>query len=219
MKQYLISLFSGILITITFLINVGCNGGLDVIDDTQSLVALRKVTVAYDSLTMEFEFPQGALTSGKTFAELLLANSVIYSNPENYSVIFNFNMTADNTSDGAKDAKFDGMDMDAIFNNIKSSPVKTASDPFSVSANTKKTIITHGEINLKTHRSVGLYIFTQVVAGDKIKTTLSPSLNYKIGSNEGNIDLPDINTEIPTRFSDETKAFLKGLLESGALDQ
>jgi hypothetical protein len=185
----------------------------DAVDDTQQLVALRKVTVTFDSMTIEFGLPP--FDTSKTFAEHLAEDSATFANPANYSITSRLNMTADNTKEGAQDAKFDGMAIDIIMDTITSSPVSTIADPFTVSKNTTKAIEAHGTINLATHRLTGLYIFRQTVDGNVLATTISPFLNYTIGSQSGTIDLPDIKKDIPTRASPQTKAFLRGLLDSG----
>lgn len=186
--------------------------------DAQKLAALKKVTITFDSLVCEFGLPQGAL-SGKTFDELYAEDSATYANPANYSITLLLNMTADNTKDGADDAKFDGMTIDIVMDTITSFPVRTTADAFEVKKDTTLPVQAHGTINLETHRLTGLYIFRQTVDGNDLATTLSPSFNYKIGTEEGTINLPDIQQDIPTRASNETKAFLSGLLDSGIFNR
>jgi hypothetical protein len=186
----------------------------DAVSDTQKTAALRKVTVTSDSGQCAIGLPEGAL-SGRSFEELAAENPAAFTNPANYSVAFILNMTADNTKDDAEDAKFDGMTVDMIMDTISASPVRTEADAFEVKKNTTHAFQAMGEINLQTHRRVGLYIFRQTVDGNDLATTLSPVLYYKIGSQAGTIDLPDIQQNIPTRASDEMKAFLAGLLDSG----
>lgn len=184
------------------------------LDDAQKIAALRKVTVTFDSTTYQFGLPQGAL-NGKTFDQLLDEDSATFANPANYKITILVNMTADNTKDGAQDAKFDGMTIDIIMDTMTSSPIHTVANAFEVKKNTTHPTEASGTINLATHRMPGLYIFRQTVDGDYLATTLSPSFNYTIGSQSGTIDLPDVQQNIPTRASSETKAFLKGLLDSG----
>jgi hypothetical protein len=190
----------------------------EAISDTEKTAALRKVTVTSDSGQAEIELPEGAL-SGRSFAELAADDPATFTNPANYAITFILNMTADNSKDGAEDAKFDGMTVDMVMDTITSSPVKTEADAFEVKKNTTHSFQATGAINLQTHRKVGLYIFRQTVDGSDLATTLSPILYYKIGSQEGSIDLPDLQKDIPTRASEETKAFLSGLLESGIFDE
>jgi len=185
----------------------------DVVDDVDQTVALKNVELDYDTTAIEILLPEGALTSGKTFDELYKEDSAKYANLENYGVSFNVNMEADNTKDNAKDAKFDGMDLDLVFNNISDYPVTTAAGPFTVKAKEILPVSAQNSINLKTHKPVGIYIFSQVVDGNDLFTRISPTLYYNIGK-EGTIPLPEIEQYIPTRASDETKAFLKGFLES-----
>jgi hypothetical protein len=107
------------------------------------------------------------------------------------------------------------MDLIQILDTIESSPIETAAGSFEVMKNSTLPVGTSTEINLKTHMAPGLYIFRQIVDGEDLVTTSTASLNYKIGSLAGSIPLPDLHQNIPTRASEETKEFLRGLLQSG----
>jgi hypothetical protein len=191
---------------------------LDTIDDAARLAALRKVVITYDSMSYEIGLPEGAL-SGPSFDELMAADSSKYANPENYTVTFLANMKADNTNSGAMDAKFDGMVIGIVMDTIQSSPIDATTGAFEVDKGEIIPVVAQSFMNLKTHRLPCLYIFRQVVDGEDLTTTLSPKLNYTIGSSSGVIPLPSIQKDIPTRASDQTKAFLLGLLESGVFDE
>ena len=80
-------------------------------------------------------------------------------------------------------------------------------------------VFIQGAIDLETHRLAGLYIFRQMVDGNPLDTIIRTELRYKIGVEEGTISLHVLHQDIPTRASDEMKAFLGGLLESGIFDQ
>lgn len=201
--------------TLCFLVIVSCDEN-NVIDDVQQTAALKNVSITYDSLVYEITLPEGAL-GDKTFDELYALDSSKYSDPANYSIDFSAHMLADNTKDNAKDAKFDGMVIDIIMDTIQSSPLQTVASGFEVAKNTTLPVEAVTQINLKTHRLSGLYIFKQTVDGNDLETTLSPMLNYKIGIKEGTINIPDMHKSIPTRASEETKAFLRDLLNSGVL--
>jgi hypothetical protein len=190
----------------------------EAVTDTQKTAALRKVTVTCDSGQCELQLPEGAL-SGRSFTELMAEDPAAFTNPANYAVAFMLNMTADNTQENAEDAKFDGMTVDIVMDTILSTPVRTVADAFEVKKNTTHAFQTKGSIDLQTHRRAGLYIFRQTVDGNDLETILSPVLSYKIGSQAGTIDLPDVQQNIPTRASDGMKVFLSGLLESGIFDQ
>jgi hypothetical protein len=190
----------------------------EAVSDTQKTAALRKVTITSDSGQTEIQLPEGAL-SGRSFAELAADDPAAFTNPANYAITFILNMTADNRQEGAEDAKFDGMTVDMVMDTIVSTPVRTEAGAFEVKKNTTHAFQATGTINLQTHRRVGLYIFRQTVDGNDLATTLSPVLNYKIGSQAGTIDLPDIQQNIPTRASAEMKAFLSGLLDSGVFEE
>jgi hypothetical protein len=217
MKSHRLSLFLMSTTAVACIAILHCtNPATSALTDAQQLAALRNVTVTCDSMTYAFGLPQGAL-GGKSFSQLLAEDSATYANPANYSITVILNMTADNTHSGAADAAFDGMKINVVMDTIVSTPIQTVADPFTVSKGTKKSVPAHGTINLATHRKAGLYIFRQTVAGADLATTLSPLLDYKIGSLAGSIPLPDIKQNIPTRASAETKAFLSGLLSSGVL--
>lgn len=188
------------------------------ISDAEKTQALKNVTLKYDSASYILGLPDGAL-SGKSFEQLKLEDSAKYTNPENYSVIIGSNFTADNTKDGSSDAKFDGMELNQVMDTIKSAPIKSSTGPFDVKKKSTLPVSTNTKINLKTHRTTGLYIFQQIVNGQNLATTFSPILKYKIGNLAGNIPLPDVKQNIPTRASDQTKEFLRGLINSGVFAQ
>jgi hypothetical protein len=188
------------------------------LSDAQKTAALRKVSVSADSVSYALALPEGA-TSGKSFEELAAEDSATYRNPANYGITFSQNLTADNTAEGAEDAKFDGVSITMVFDTISSAPLETTAEGFEVPANATKKVTAQGSINLADHRPAGLYVFRRIVDGDPLATTMAPSLRYDIGSREGSIDLPPISQDIPTRASPETKAFLAGLLSSGMFEE
>lgn len=205
------------LIFLSLLILMGCQKN-NPVTDAEKLAALRNVTLTYDSTTFVFGLPSGAL-SGKSFQELVKADSATYTNPANYSISIHSNVTAHNTKTNAEDAQFDGMILKIVMDTIVSSPVNAVANSFEVKKDSSAKVQANETINLKTHRKAGLYIFRQMVSGNDIATTQTPGLNYKIGALAGTIDLPSIQENIPTRASAETKAFLKGLLDSGIFNQ
>lgn len=199
-----------------------CNDNDDddsIIEDVDKLTALKNVEFTYDSMSYAIGLPDSALESGKTFDELVAEDSAKYTNPENYSVTFVANMLADNTKEDARDAKFDGMDVNIILDTNDQSPIETKADEFEVKKNETKPVTAKDSINLKTHRVPGLYFFQQVVDGEDLATTLFPVLKYSIGSENGTIEVPQIQEDVPTRASDDMKVFLQGLLDSGVFDE
>ena len=206
-----------VLLMILFII-VSCNPNENnAIDDIQQTAALRNVTFSYKNTEMTIGLPEGAL-DGASFAELLLTDSSRFADPSNYSIGFISTLEADNTNSNAADAKFDGLIVDIVMDTIYSTPIEAIAGPFDISKNTIDSVHATGTLNLATHRLAGLYIFRQVVDGNDLATTLSPDLLYKNGALEGEIEVPDMHKNIPTRASDEMKAFLSGLLNSGILD-
>jgi hypothetical protein len=188
------------------------------ISDAQKVAALKDVTVTYDSITYELVLPAGAGT-GASFVDLILNDSSTYANPANYGVNFAIVATADNTNPGERDAKFDGLVIDMVMDTLESEPIHMVSDGFEVKAGVTETTSLDASINLETHRKSGLYIFQQVVDGEDLVVTLHPYLLYEIGTLSGDIPLPTVTKHIPTTASDETKAFLSGLLTSGLFDE
>jgi hypothetical protein len=188
------------------------------VTDAQKIAALRKVKIVYDSMTYEIGLPPGAL-SGQTLLELIQSDSSTYTNPENYSIRISLNVTADNTDPAAEDAKFDGMETDIVMDTIESNPIQMTTEGFEVKKNEVYPVTTETTINLKTHRATGLYIFRQTVDGNDLATTIYPYLNYDIGLQQGTLNLPSIHKDIPTRASDETKEFLRQVLESGIFEE
>ena len=185
--------------------------------DAQKIAALRNVTVIYDSMSYQISLPPGAL-SGQSLEQLILTDAETYTNPANYGITIALNVTADNAHPDAEDAKFDGMDIDIVMDTIESNPIKMATEGFEVKKNETHPVAMETTINLETHREAGLYIFRQTVDGNDLATTTYPYLYYKIGIQQGTINLPSIYKEIPTRASDETKEFLRQLLDSGIFD-
>lgn len=212
MKKNILIISAVIIVLVTILAN--CNKDDNTLSDLEQVAALKNVTLLYDSAGYELGLPDGAL-SGKSFEQLRLEDSAKYTNPENYTITLTSNFTADNTKENSKDARFEGMDLTQILDTIESSPIETTAGPFEVMKKSSLPVGTSTEINLKTHMAPGLYIFQQIVDGEDLATTSSASLNYKIGSLSGSIPLPDLHQNIPTRASEETKEFLRGLIESG----
>ncbi|MBN1116454.1 MAG: hypothetical protein JXA77_04590 [Bacteroidales bacterium] len=189
-----------------------------ILTDVQKIAALRNVTIEYNNLTYEIGLPAGA-TSGKSLAELLLEDSASFKNPENYSISIIAELIADNTKPDAEDAKFDGAEADVIMDTLTSNPIKMETDGFEVKKGTTHPFDLETTINLKTHRKAGLYIFRQTVDGNDLATTTKPRLLYTVGTQSGTIDGPELKQDIPTRASDETKEFLRQLLDSGIFDE
>jgi len=214
MRKY-IGIYALVLACALLLINCSDDNPLT---DAQKIAALRKVTVVYDSMSYEISLPPGAL-SGQSLAELMVSDSSTFANPANYSIAIALNVTADNTDPEAEDAKFDGMNIDIVMDTIESNPITMSTEGFEVGKNETYPIQLETTINLETHREPGLYIFRQTVDGNDLATTTYPYLHYDLGIQQGTINLPSLYKEIPTRASDETKEFLRQVLESGMFDE
>ena len=206
------------LILLMGLMFVGCSEDNNPLTDAQKIAALRKVKIVYDSMSYEIGLPPGAL-SGQSLADLMLNDSSTYADPANYSITISLNVTADNTDPDAEDAKFDGMDIDIVMDTIESNPINMSTEGFEVKKGETYPVETSTTINLETHREAGLYIFRQTVDGNDLATTTYPYLHYVLGIEQGTLNLPSIYKEIPTRASEETKEFLRQLLESGIFDE
>jgi len=213
-KNTILISFSIILGLAVFL---SCSETENPVTDAQKLAALKNVTVSVNGVEYNFDFPQDSI-GAQTLSELLNIDSSKYANPANYQIDIAVITTIDNTAENARDAKFDGMYIDLVFDTISSNPVRTETGPFEVAAGSTKEVSATGSINLETHKLPGKYILQQTVDGAEITTTLSPILVYKIGTLEGELPLPSVTLNIPTRASDETKAFFKELLESEMLE-
>ncbi len=200
-----------------FLLN-SCLGDSNPVEDTRKTAAIRKVDLSVDTGTVEPLLPDSA-QSGRSFDDLYVQDSTTYTNPANYGVELAYHFLVDNTAEEAEDAKFDGLLVDIVFDTLSDSPVAAESGPFEVAKGEVKKVSLTTSMNLATHRLPCLYVFEQMVAGAKIRTTLSPDLNYKIGSVQGVIEIPDIVVNIPTRASDETKSFLNEMLQSGLFEE
>lgn len=216
-KKKTMSLFRNLFVlALTGLLLFSCE---ETVDDIQKTAALRNVTVSYDSLQTDVLLPQGSL-EGSTFQELYDNNTDKFGDPANYVVKLATHYTADNTADNAEDAKFAGMVQDIVMNNIEEeTPVSFETSGFEIEQNSTKSISSNGEINLETHRLTGLYIFQQIVKEEPIDTHVITWLMYDFGSQEGKIEGPEVQKEIPTNASDETKEFLSGLIESGIFEE
>ncbi|WP_291861850.1 hypothetical protein [Marinilabilia sp.] len=206
------------LLSIALLMLNGCEQVDDTITDIQKTAALRNVDFTYDSLSTELVLPEGSL-SGKTFQEMYENNKELFSDASNYSVKINTHYTADNTKEDAVDAMFSGMMQDIILNNIAESPVRFETSAFEVAKNDVLDISSSSVIGLETHRLTVMYIFRQIIAEEDLDAKISSKLNYELGVEKGNINLGEIQRYIPTKASDETKAFVSGLLESGLFDE
>lgn len=188
------------------------------VDDAQKVEALKNVTVTYDSVALNLSLPEGALTSGKTFAELRAENEALYSNLANYTIGVATYLKANNTKENAKDAAFQGLAVNLIMNELTNTPIQTSAGPVTILKNEISPVVVSGNINLLTHKLVGKYIFQQTVDGADLATKIAPILKYQIGALAGDLNLPVINKNLPTRASAETKNFLSGLLSSDLLN-
>ncbi len=187
------------------------------VTDAQKVEALKDVTLSYDSVALNVSLPEGAL-SGQSFAELRAQNEALYSNLANYTIGFATYLKANNTKSGATDAAFQGMVVNLIMNNLTNTPIQTSTGAVTILKNEIKPVVVSGNINLSTHKLVGKYIFQQMVDGNDLATKIAPILKYQIGALAGDLNLPEINQNIPTRASDNTKNFLSGLLSSDLMN-
>ncbi len=187
------------------------------VDDAQKVEALKDVTMSFDSVALNLALPEGSL-SGQSFADLRTQNQDLFSNLANYTIGFATYLKANNTKSNAADAAFQGMGVNLIMNNLTDSPIQTLTGPVTILQNEIKPVVITGGINLLTHKMVGKYIFQQMVDGNDLATKIAPILKYQIGALAGDLNLPVINKDIPTRASVETKNFLGGLLSSDLLN-
>ncbi len=184
------------------------------LSDLDKTAALRNVTVTYDAATYNIGVPNVA--TGKSFSELRkTSDSTKILDPANYTISFAANMKTANTKTDAEDAKFESSALNIVMDTLKSTPLKAVAEGFEVKKAETVTTPISGSVNLKTHKKAGLYIFTQTLAGFDLSTTLTPSLGYNIGSYKGFIDFISIQQNIPTRASEETKAFIRDAIAAG----
>ncbi|MFH0865064.1 MAG: hypothetical protein V1904_02640 [Bacteroidota bacterium] len=196
-------------------VGIFCSSCRKELSDAERVAALKNVVWTFSGMTFSVNLPANALSSGLSFDSLMSVDSATYANPANYSIDFIVNMLADNTRENAEDAKFDGMIVNLIMDTLDNVPISTTANAFELLKNTGQQVVAEGGLNLSTHKLAGLYIFRQMVDGADLATTLSPILNYSIGSLNGVINVPDIHQQIPTTASIEMKNFLNGLLDSG----
>lgn len=197
---------------------LSCEKATEVVEDVQSLAALKNVEFSYDDLKANIRLPEGALTSDMSFQELLEEDSATYANPANYTMEISSYFIADNTKESAEDTKFDGMLMNLVMDTIYSNPIKAETEAFEIKKDQSKTIDIQANISLETHRLPGLYIFEQTVKGNDLDTKTLIELLYNIGGEEGSFNLPEMQKDIPTRASEEMKDFLSGLIDSGIFE-
>jgi len=203
-----------LLIILVIIVSFSCKKE---ITDAQKVEALKDVTLSYDSVALNLSLPEGAL-SGQSFAELRANNEALFSNLANYTIGFTTYLKANNTKTDASDAAFQGMAVNLIMNNLTGTPIQTSTGPVTILANEIKPVTIAGNINLLTHKLVGKYIFQQTVDGNDLATKIAPILKYQIGVLQGDLNLPEINQNIPTRASENTKNFLSGLLSSDLMN-
>ena len=214
MKRTILFFTVGIFTLLSLLLLPSCEEAQEALDDAQKTAALRNVTISFDSLETDVELPEATL-EGNTFQELYENNTEKFNDPSNYVLKLSTHYTVDNTKENAEDARFSGMYQDIVFNDIEESPVRFETEAFEIVENTTRNVSTTGEINLDTHRKTGLYIFQQIIDEQPLDTRILNRFLYDFGVYEGDIELPEIQKQIPVNASDETKAFLSGLIESG----
>lgn len=209
-----INLFWALLIVVSGIFSSSCQKELS---DAEKVAALKNVAWTFTGMTFDVNLPANAL-NGQTFDQLMAMDSSTYANPANYSIDFLVNMIADNTKENADDAKFDGMIVNLVMDTLDNIPIATTANAFELLKNTSQQVVAQGSINLNTHKLPGLYIFQQMAIGQDLATKLSTVLNYNIGSLSGGINVPDMQSQIPTAASPEMKDFLNGLLDSGVFN-
>jgi len=187
-------------------------------DDANQLTALKNVDFTFSSISYSIAGLPTGDDLNSSFAELLAANPEKYSNPAAYTISFSLNMQADNTSSDSEDAKFDGMNVDMLINDISEAPVELTTGVLTIPKAISTPFTAGGSLNLQTHKQPGKYIFQQIVDGNPISTEITPEVLYKFGPLEGSLELLSWEQLIPTSASPETKAFLSNLLSSGLLD-
>ncbi len=218
LRTLLFTISISTLVVLSGLLVTSCDEAKDAVNDVRSTAALKNVEFTYNEMNFEVSLPENAL-SGEPFDSLYKKNKEIYGNPANYTINIKTMFTADNTSQDAKDAKFDGMFQNLVFNKIEESPLEYETKGFVIEQDAIINVISEGSINLETHRLPGKYIFQQMVSGNDVNTNIVTNLLYEIGGKEGSIKALDLQKDIPTRASDEMKDFLEGLLDSGLLDE
>ena len=206
-----------IILPILMIISIlaGCKDEVTAInDEAQQRTALKKVTVRYDSLTLTFS----DFLSGDSDLSTLKENDPdYYSDPVNYFVTLDVNTTVDNTADGAEDATFDGLKVNLVMDTIKNEKIAMVAAGFEIKKDESLNKAVTGTINAATHGNAMRYIFQQMVDGEDIATSLTPVLEFNLGVIDEEYALVTLQKDIPTRASDEMKAFLQQVLDSDIL--
>ena len=212
------SLIAGLVSALTVSVSCGQDTVQGIVDDIDAIAALKNVSFQYDRSTIEIILPDDAL-NGQSFSALTGHDPELYGDPSHYGIELKIHYNADNTRAQARDAKFDGINQLVVLSDLEETPIDLTTAAFELKQGQTLEVFTQGAIDLATHRLAGLYIFRQMVDGNPLDTRILTQLLYKIGAEEGTISLPPLRQDIPTRASDEMKAFLGGLLESGIFDQ
>ncbi len=214
-----------ILATVTALTLFGCsdtNPIENTISDANQTANLKNVAISTDTtaaspVSFELQLPQ--MVAGKSFADLNAEFPEVYGNPANYGATFSVNLLADNPSNNAGDAKFDGMSIALGMLSEGAEPINTIAEPFTIAKGTTQKVTPTGTMNLKTHRLAGLYFFNQVAKGDTLITSETGELGYKRGAVQGSLPIVLPNAKIATRADADTKAFLGDAIKSGIFDK
>ena len=213
-----LSLFVGLVFALAVSVSCDKDTVQGIVDDIDAIAALKNVSFEYDRSSIEIILPDDAL-NGPSFSALTARDPELYGDPSHYGIELKIHYNADNTREKARDAKFDGINQLVVLSDLEETPINLTTAAFELKKGQTLGVFTQGAIDVATHRLAGLYIFRQMVDGNPLETRILTELRYKIGAEEGTISLLPLRQDIPTRASDEMKAFLGELLESGIFDQ
>ena len=185
------------------------------IDDAKETAASGNVTMGFDGMSVDFEFPQCAVGSDRSWDSLPAEDSATNANPASYTITFELTMTADNTAKGAEDAKSDGMDVDRVMDTTPSSPIETRTGGFEVARDSTGAAQTQGTINPATHRKAGLYIFRQTVDGVDPATTMAPRSTTRSARSKGQSTCRRSPATFLRGWMRKPRLFCKGCLIQG----
>ncbi len=185
---------------------------VDSVNDAQMLAALKNVSIAEDSVTMELQLPE-EIESGRRLNELRQMSSKNFDDASLYGMTLRIYSSVSNTKKDARQAEFKGMRQVIEWDTLQAYPQNVETEGFIVKKGEKKIIVSQSSLNYQKDREILRYLFAQIVAGEKAEVKLSSHFKYEIGKLSGEFELPPpLPILIPTRADDNTKRFLSELL-------
>lgn len=134
-----------------------------------------------------------------SFRSLSIDSVISPSEQENSNaagVYLSVKLNIDNS--GSSTVKTQGLLSQTSFNNIQESPLELQFSPFSIEAKTQQIEEASSVLNFESQKETIDYIITQSLDDSPLESQIQISILYDLIDQQGSLDLPKINQNIPT---------------------